>query len=146
MSLTGTFRETENPAVLQPPRRATRPAPFSVRLSESDRSRLLAEANGVPLGAFIKAKLLDGQLPVAPSRFRRSGLAVEDRTALAQILALLGRSHMSNNLNQLAHASKMGALPITPETEQELLAALRDVRELRRLLLLALGLKPGEQP
>ncbi|MGY4748869.1 plasmid mobilization relaxosome protein MobC [Pannonibacter sp. Q-1] len=89
----------------------------------------------------MKAKALG-----APLRSRRTGLAVEDRVALAKGLALLGRSRLANNLNQLAHAVNIGSLPMTPETEQELFTALRDVRELRRLFLLALGLKPEDAP
>lgn len=92
----------------------------------------------MPLGAYIKAKALGDK----PLRIRRTGLAVEDRRTLAKALALLGRSRLSSNLNQLAHAANIGSLPMTPETEAELLSALRDVREMRRLLMAALGLKP----
>jgi hypothetical protein len=79
-------------------------------------------------------------------RVRRTGLPIQDKEAHARALALLGRSHLSSNLNQIAHAVNTGTLPVTPETEAELFAALRDVRELRRLLLLALGLKPEDAP
>jgi len=116
-----------------------RPAPFCLRLSVEDRARLAMEAAGAPLGAYIKAKVLGDTQPI---RTRRTGLAVEDRKALAQVLALLGRSHLASNLNQLARAVNIGTLPMTPETEAELFAALHDVRDLRRLLLAALGLKP----
>lgn len=119
--------------------RRKRPAPFSLRLSAEERARLVAEAKGAPLGAYIKAKLLGKSLPV---RMRRTGLAIEDRKALAQVLALLGGSRLANNLNQLAYAANIGALPITPDTERHLKAALADVRALRRLLMAALGLKP----
>lgn len=115
-----------------------RPAPFSLRLTEAERARLVEEAKGAPLGSYIKAKLLGSSLPV---RTRRSGLAVEDRQALAQALAALGASRLSSNLNQLAHLANVGALPVTPETEAELSEALAIVRDIRRLLLTALGLK-----
>ncbi|MCQ1835176.1 hypothetical protein [Neorhizobium galegae] len=118
--------------------RRKRLPPFSLRLSVEERTRLLDEAAGAPLGSYIKAKVLGSALPV---RMRRTGLAVEDRTALAQALALLGRSRISNNLNQLAHLGNVGALPMTPETEAELCTTLADVREMRRLLMTALGLK-----
>jgi len=119
-----------------------RPAPFSIRLSAEERARLAVEAAGAPLGAYIKAKALGS----APLRMRRSGLSIQDRTALAQALALLGRSRLSNNLNQLAYLGNIGSLPMTPETETELQAALHDVRDIRRLLITALGLKaePGQ--
>lgn len=113
-----------------------RPAPFSIRLSEADRARLASEAAGAPLGAYIKSKVL-GTIPV--ERKRRKVLTIQDREALAQALALLGRSHLSSNLNQLAHAVNIGILPATPETEAELLAALQDVRQMRGVLMAALG-------
>ena len=119
--------------------RKKRPAPFSIRLSDADRARLAIEAAGAPLGAYIKAKAL-GQ---APLRMRRTGHSVEDRKALARTLALLGRSRIANNLNQLAYAANIGSLPMTPEIEAELRESLHAVQEMRRLLLTALGLKPG---
>jgi xanthine dehydrogenase molybdopterin-binding subunit B len=119
-----------------------RPAPFAIRLSEDERARLTAEAKGAPLGTYIKSKALGGP----PLRLRRSGLAIEDRQALAKALALLGRSHIANNLNQLAHAANIGALAMTPETEAELRETLRDVRVMRLLLMSALGFKPEAGP
>jgi len=114
-----------------------------LRLSAEERARLVTEAGGAPLVAYIKAKLL-GSAP--PMRMRRTGLAVADRQALAQVLALLGRSRLSSNLNQLAHAANIGALPMTSETESELAESIRDVRAIRRLLLPALGLKAEARP
>lgn len=119
-----------------------RPAPFSLRLSEDERARLLGEASGAPLGTYIKAKLLGD----APLRTRRSGLAVEDRKALGQVLGVLGSTRIANNLNQLAHAANVGALPVSSALEAELVAVLAEVREVRRLLLVALGLKPEDAP
>lgn len=117
-----------------------RPPPFSLRLSDDERARLAAEAGGAPLGAYIKAKVLGGGVPV---RMRRSGLAVEDRQALGKALALLGQSRQASNLNQLAHLAHIGALPVSLEIEAELAAALADIREIRRLLVTALGLREG---
>lgn len=137
MSLSDTF----NPRTASTPK-AKRLPPFSLRLSTEERARLAHEANGAPLGAYIKAKVLSS----APIRTRRTGLLVEDRKALAQLLALLGQSRLSNNLNQLAHAANIGALPVTPDLESELRAAVFEVREVRRLLLMALGHKPEARP
>lgn len=142
MSLSDTF----TPAVTKksPPRqRAKKPAPFSLRLTPEQRARLVAEAKGAPLGAYIKAKVLGDDLPI---RLRRSGLALQDRKALAQALALLGRSRVANNLNQLAHAANIGALPVDPDTVSDINAALADVRAIRRHLMAALGLKPEAPP
>jgi hypothetical protein len=122
---------------------AKRPPPFSLRLTDTERARLLDEAAGTPLGTYIKAKVLGG---VPPVRMRRSGLPVADRQALARVLALLGRSRVPNNLNQLAHAANIGTLPLTPETVAELRECLRFVRDIRDLLLDALGLLPEDAP
>lgn len=123
--------------------RRKRPAPFSLRLSEAERARLLDEAKGAPLGAYIKAKVLGAALPLP---IRRTGLALQDRQSLAQVLALLGRSRLASNLNQIAYAAHIGALPLTPETESELAEAIREVRAMRSLLLTALGLAAERQP
>lgn len=117
--------------------------PFSLRFSAEERARLDREAGGAPLGAYIKAKLLGGTVPV---KVRRSRLAVEDKVALAKALALLGQSRIASNLNQLAYLGNIGSLPFTPETEKDLLAALAGVQEIRRLLMTALGLRPEGAP
>ncbi|MDJ0387328.1 hypothetical protein QMO56_04300 [Roseomonas sp. E05] len=104
---------------------------------------MAVEAAGAPLGAYIKAKILG---ETAPARLRRSGHKVADQKALAQILALLGQSCLASNLNQLAHLAHIGALPVSPEIEAELQEALALVREIRRLLVAALGLKAEDSP
>lgn len=77
-----------------------------------------------------------------PARSRKSGISLADRRVFGQLVALLGRSRVFSNLNQLAYAANIGALPVTPETEAELVAALADLAEIRRLLLASLGFKP----
>lgn len=119
-----------------------RPAPFSLRLSEAERARLAVEAAGAPLGAYIKAKVL-GDAPV--KRLRRTGLSIQDREALARVLALLGNSEIPNQLAQLSFYAEIGSLPITPEIQSQLSAALSDVQEMRALLLRALGMQPESE-
>ncbi|WIY52163.1 hypothetical protein O9Z70_11895 [Devosia sp. YIM 151766] len=136
MSLDGTFNHTATTG----PARAKRLAPFSIRLSETDRARLAMEAAGAPLGAYIKAKLLDG---MPERRKRRKVLAIEDKKALARALALLGRSDLLRSLQDMARAAEIGALALTPETEAELLAAIALVQEIRSALLVALGHRAG---
>jgi hypothetical protein len=143
MSLGTSFNKSTAPAVI-PLRKvkAKRPAPFSLRLSEAERNKLLAEAAGVPLGGYIKAKVLGTAL----LKSRRIGLAVEDRQALSQALALLGKSRLSQNLNQIAHAVNIGVLPVTPETEEDLRASLQAVQDMRTLLMRALGFTAEASP
>lgn len=142
MTLTDTFDPAATGVAAPSPAvkaRKKRQAPFSLRLSPDERARLVAEAAGTPLGAYIRAKVLGEAVPV---RMRRSGISIADRRVLAQLVAMLGRSRLFSNLNQLAHAANIGALPATPETAAELSASLADLREVRRLLLVSLGLKP----
>jgi hypothetical protein len=142
MSLGASFNKSTASAV-KPQRAAKkRPAPFSLRLSEAERNKLLAEAAGVPLGGYIKAKVLG----TAPLKSRRNGLAVDDRKALSQALALLGKSRLSQNLNQIAHAVNIGVLPVTPETEEDLRASLQAVQDMRALLMRALGFTAEASP
>lgn len=69
---------------------------------------------------------------------------VWDAEALGRVLGALGQSRLSSNLNQLAKAVNTGSLPVTPETEADLVAACRDVAAMRSLLMRALGIAPGE--
>lgn len=119
----------------QPPKS---PPPFSIRLTSEERARLIAEAAGAPLGTYIKAKALGTPLPI---RVRRTGLTVQDRQSLAKVLALLGGSRLASNLNQLARLANIGALPVEPEMEADLADAVGIIREIRLLLLIALGMK-----
>lgn len=120
--------------------RRKRPAPFSIRLSEAERQRLVDEAGPKPLGTHIREKLLDGD---APARVRRTGASIHDREAHARALFLLGSARLTESIAELADLARDGALPFTPETESELRAALDDIRAIRRLLIAALGLKEG---
>lgn len=118
-----------------------KPAPFSLRLSEDERAQLKAEANGEPLGAYIRSRLL------GPKAVKRRGARprIKDYEKLAMVLAALGRSHLASNLNQLAKAANTGTLPVTLEVVQELLEACEHVREMREALITALGVKPEDE-
>jgi len=96
----------------------------------------------MPLGAFIRARLLDGA--TEPRRARRR--PVKDEAALARLLGELGNARLANNLNQLAKAANTGSLPVTPETVQAILSACQDVQAMRACLLAALGFRPEERP
>ena len=112
------------------------PAPFSLRLSCDERARLEAAAGGEPLGAFIRAQLFGGDLVPRRTRGREP---VKDHAALAQVLAMLGRSRVASNLNQLAKAAHIGALPVSDELEAQLREACHGVQDMRIELVRALG-------
>lgn len=110
--------------------------PFSIRLTAEEKAALKREAGSMPLGAYIRSKLL-GEAS-KPRRSRRS--PVEDERALAQVLGELGKARLANNLNQLAKQANTGSLPITPETEKAIQEACRDIQWMRSRLVAALGL------
>lgn len=119
-------------------------APFSLRLTANERAKLeqAAKAAGMALAAYIKLRLFNNLPPLdtlPPSR--PGGRPATDTQLIAKLLAALGEARLSQNLNQLAKAVNMGALPVTPETEAELVAACADVRAMRADLVSALGLR-----
>ena len=134
--ITGEFQQATTPAT-SPPQGGKPPPPFSLRLSAEERAELIRRAGSKPLGAYIRAQLLGNV--TTPRRTRRQPGA--DQQTLAKLLAELGKSRLSSNLNQLAKAVNMGSLPVSPETEQSLVQACEDVRRMRHALLSALGLR-----
>lgn len=115
----------------------SKPKPFSLRLSFDERARLEQDASGMALGAYIRDRLFGDD---AAPRQTRGHFPVKDYAALGRVLAALGQSRLSSNLNQLAKAVNTGSLPVTPETEADLRQACKDVQAMRRDLLIALGL------
>lgn len=121
----------------QPPRKEpTRPV--AVRLTEGERSRLLAEAGKRTLGEYIRTRLFDGQ-----NRPRRWQEPTTDDRQLAHVLGMLGQSDLAPMLREMLKAARVGALPVSKETEQALQAACDAMLEIRRRLMIALGLIEG---
>lgn len=110
--------------------------PFSLRLSAEERARLEQAAAGMPLGAYIRAKLLGGDL--TPRR-TRGAAPVKDHAALAQLLGMLGNMRLASNLNQLARSANIGTLPLTPDVEEDLARACAAVIAMKAELMRALG-------
>lgn len=115
----------------------TKPSPFCLRLSPEERSRLERDAAGLALGEYVRQRIFDESLP---KRRVRGKFPVKDHQALSQVLGQLGRSRLSQNLNQLALAANQGVLVLSPEVMAVLLESCADVREMRVLLMRALGL------
>ncbi len=115
-----------------------KPKPFSLRLSFDERARLEQDASGMALGAYFRDRLFGED---AAPRQTRGHFPVKDYAALGRVLAALGQSRLSSNLNQLAKAVNTGSLPVTPETEDDLRQACKDIQAMRRDLLIALGLQ-----
>lgn len=119
------------------------PPPFSLRLTYEERARLDAERGDQSLGGYIRERLLGDD---AAPRKKRGNSPVQDKEALGRVMGALGQSRLSANLNQLAKAVNSGSLPVTPETEAELIEACREVSEIRDALMRALGKMPGGAP
>ena len=119
--------------------RKKRTPPFSLRLTFEQRARLEQDAAGSSLSAYIHERLFGVDAP--PARRKRGKSPVKDQQAIAELLAKLGQSRLSSNLNQLARLANMGALPLTPETETAIIEAAEDVAAMRKLLIEALGLE-----
>ena len=124
-------------------RSASYPPPFSIRFTFEERARLDAERGRHSLAAHIRERLFGDDVSV---RKKPGNTAVGDAEALGRVLGALGNSRLSQNLNQLAKAVNTGSLPVTPETEADLVAACEEIRELRLELMRALGKSPGAAP
>ncbi|MCL4678054.1 MAG: hypothetical protein KJ017_05595 [Alphaproteobacteria bacterium] len=114
------------------------PWPFSIRLTFEERAHLLGAAGDMPLGSYIRKVLLQESASYKRRRVRRP---VKDDQALAKLLAELGRSHLANNMNQLAKAVNSGSLPLTQDTEKAIQDACDEIRWMRQTLVAALGLE-----
>lgn len=110
--------------------------PFSIRLTLEERGKLDADAGPMSIGEYVRNQLFASPTP-RKKTFRRP---VEDEQALSQVLAALGRSRLSSNLNQIAKAVHSGSLVVTPETEQAILKACSSVQLMSAELVKALGL------
>ena len=112
--------------------------PVSLRMTFEEKANLELAAAGMSLSSYIRWRIFD---PASPPPKHRGKQPEKDHVALARLLAMMGQSRIGNNLNQLAKAVNSGSLPVTPETEAELLEAARAVVHMRRLLLEALQIE-----
>ena len=115
------------------------PYPFSLRLTFEERTSLELEAGNEPLGSYIRSKALSKK---GSYKRKRRKQPVKDQQALSEVLGALGKSNLSNNLNQLARAAHTGSLPVTPDIEHQIDNACADIQWMRKELIKALGLKP----
>ena len=118
-------------------KRITAAAPFSLRLTAEERIYLNDKAGNRPLGRYIRDRLLGDRT----EKRRISRKPKVDEQKLALVLAALGQSRLSSNLNQLAKAVNSGTLDLTPEIEQEILKSCAAVIAMRNMVVEALGLK-----
>ncbi len=120
--------------------RQTRPSPISLRLTTEERAVLEQAAGGMNLSAYVRSRLFGDN--TTPRRKRRH-TPIKDHKSLSKALGMLGHSRIANNLNQLAKAMNMGALPVTPDTESDIKQACTHIQTIKNLLMNALGLSSG---
>jgi len=122
-----------------PQHKTTRDCPrVTLRFSPDDYEHLKHLADGIALATYIRAKVIERELP---RQKPRSTTSVADKQALAQILGLLGQSRIANNLNQLAHHANIGSLVMDENTQAQISEAYDHVLFLRKTLITALGLR-----
>ena len=109
---------------------------FAIRLTETERAELQRRAGELALGSYMKAVLFaDGD-----KRKRRGARApIKDHVKLAEVLACLGQSRISESLEQLAKAAESGTLYVDDDVPQTIKKACDDVCVIRLMLMSALG-------
>jgi len=105
------------------------------RVTASEKQELLRLAGRKPLSRFIRDTLLQG-VQRTRKAYRKPK---RDDVLLCKVLAALGNSRLSSNLNQIAKAANRGALPVTEELSLDLQSACLDIRAMRMALMMALG-------
>ncbi len=135
VTLPETFKDASRQSPSQNQSRKT--TPFCIRLTDEERAYLEELAGSQPLGAFIRQTLL-GQRMRKRRTLRKPQI---EQTQYASLLAALGQSHLSSNLNQLARHANVGTLDVSQDIEEQLQDACSAVLIMRETLLMALGLK-----
>jgi len=112
-------------------------SPFPIRFSTDQREILEGQANGRPLGEYIKDVLFTEQR--TPQR--TNGMVIQDYRLFAKGLALLGESELSQSVNALAEALESGSLPFNGEIVREIQDCVEAIFTLRDTFIQAMGLK-----
>jgi hypothetical protein len=85
--------------------------PLSFRATFQEVAQIDIARSDLSRSAYIRFRVFDEEIP-PPNR--RSRQPIKDYVPLSQALALLGQSHIPNNINQLARLANSGSLPFTP--------------------------------
>jgi len=118
---------------------AKRPSPMTFRATDEQKQEIRDKAGRMPVGAYIRFKVLD--MPDT----HRPVPDFADKELLERLLHRLGKSRLSSNLNQIARACNKGTLPLPPESKERLMKTCDAVEEMRCVLLEALGRKPPQK-
>ena len=111
--------------------------PFSIRLTPAERARLEEDANGEPLGAYVKKTLF---APTTKATARRA-MIDNHRVLIAQVLAMVGSSGIGDALTSMAVAIKMGTVAEDQDILDALNGAQNELSDIRAHLLKALDIR-----
>lgn len=137
--LSNSFTAAATPAKPKPKRR--RPSSLSIRVSDEEREILQRKAGKRSIGAYVREKALgDEQAPRRKSQAKPS----IDYAMLGQVLGKLGQSEQVSVLFLLLAAAENERVTMGNEDRAALEAACADMREVRALMMGALGLR-GEE-
>lgn len=142
MTVSLNIKAFEN-AARKPKKKRKGPPPVSVRLSEEEYERLQRDAGALSMAAYIRLKVF-AEEETAPRRkpyTRKRTSPSSELKVLGHMLGGLGKSEIASNLGDIAEAARIGALPLTPETEREIQAACLAIQDMRLRLISALGVK-----
>ena len=119
-------------------------SPYSIRFTAEEREFLDQMAGDIPLADYLRSLIFDEDR--LSKRRRRRKSPVKDAQLIGKVLAELGKSRLSSNVNQLAKQANSGSLEVSPDTEKALQEACSDIKWIRFMLMEALGIQPGEDP
>ena len=125
------------------PKKRKGPPPVSVRLTEQEYERLRYDAGVMSMAAYIRLKVFE-QEETAPHRkpyTRKKMTPSSELTMIGHMLGGLGESETASNLNHIAKAVQIGALPVSPELSDKIEDACEAVQDIRLMLVSALGVK-----
>lgn len=114
----------------------TRHIPF--RVSEDDYARLVAAAGDMSVSAYIRARLFNEDMKTAR---KHNKMPQAEHKLLAELLSEFGKSHLSQNINQIAKAVNCGMVLMPDEAIADINETKAELRKLRATLLSALGKK-----
>jgi len=112
------------------------PSPISIYFNWGQLDELDEMRQGQKRGTFIKEALFS-----AGKRLTKR-YAETDRVLIAKVLAALGKSRISSNINQLAKAANSGSLPVNDEVQKALLDACVTIEWMKITMIEAMGVKP----
>ena len=136
-SLEGAFEDAATAKNATPHKSTKRISPLSVRFTEAERAMLQERAGQQSLSAYVRDTVLDGK--AVPRR--KSQTTSVDHALIGKALGLLGKSRLSQNMNQIAKGINQATLPLTPDVLLDVKDACEDIRLMHKALLIALGLQ-----